>query len=72
MTRQEVNASLAKDAPAPAARAASTPPPPAATTSAPTAKTLPKTASNLPLAGLLSVLSLATGLGLTIRRRINS
>jgi hypothetical protein len=76
MTKQEVNASLARPdaapaAAAPASRTASTP---AATTSAPTsaptAKTLPKTASTWPLTGLLSVLSLAAGLTLTIRRRL--
>ena len=75
MTQQEVNATLARPdaapapAAAPAARTASTPSP-AATTSAPTAKTLPKTASTWPLTGLLSVLSLAAGVTLTIRRRL--
>jgi hypothetical protein len=34
------------------------------------ARTLPKTASSWPLVGLASVLSLAIGLGLTIRRRV--
>ena len=48
---------------APPAQQAPAPPPP-------TAKTLPKTASSMPLLGLLSVLSLAMGLGLTIRRRV--
>ena len=33
-------------------------------------RTLPKTASSWPLLGLVSVLSLAAGLGLTIRRRV--
>jgi hypothetical protein len=33
-------------------------------------RTLPKTASSWPLVGLVSVLSLALGLGLTIRRRV--
>ena len=33
-------------------------------------RTLPKTASSWPLVGLVSVLSLAIGLGLTIRRRV--
>ena len=72
MTQQEVNATLAKPEAAPVA--ARTSAPPAATTgaptSAPTAKTLPKTASTWPLTGLVSVLSLAGGLTLTIRRRL--
>jgi len=34
------------------------------------AKTLPKTASQLPLFGLVSLLSLGMGLGLTLRRRL--
>ena len=34
------------------------------------ARTLPKTASSWPLVGLVSILSLAIGLGLTIRRRV--
>src|SRR5687767_4591893 len=81
MTRQEVDATLAKPdaAPAGAARPTSAPPAgapapssapapgPAATTSR--AKTLPKTASSWPLTGLISVLSLSMGLALTIRRR---
>ena len=62
MTRQEVNASLAKPdaapaAAAPASRTSSAPASAATTgepTSAPKAKTLPKTASNWPLTGLLS------------------
>jgi len=36
------------------------------------AKTLPKTASQLPLLGLISVLSLGMGFGLTVRRRLVS
>jgi len=35
-------------------------------------RTLPKTASQMPLLGLLSALSLATGIGLTVRRRLVS
>ena len=71
MTQKEVNATVptaaATPAPAAAAPAATAPAPPP-----PTAKTLtlPKTASSTPLLGLLSLLSLATGLGLTIRRRV--
>jgi hypothetical protein len=78
MTQKEVNAtvptagatpapSAAAPAPAAAAPAAAAP---AAAAPGPTAKTLPKTASSTPLLGLLSVLSLAMGLGLTIRRRV--
>ena len=78
MTQKEVNATVptAGATPAPSAAApapAATAPAaaaPAATAPGPTAKTLPKTASSTPLLGLLSVLSLAMGLGLTIRRRV--
>jgi hypothetical protein len=86
MTRQEVQATLATTGTTPAAAAPAAAPPSAARTSstapapaaaapaaapaAPRAKTLPKTASTWPLVGLLSVLSLTTGLGLTIRRRV--
>lgn len=79
MTQKEVQASVPTTA-APSLPAARTPAPatsPAPATTAPsspapgpTAKTLPKTASATPLLGLLSVLSLAMGLGLTIRRRL--
>ena len=74
MTRQEVQASVSDAAPPAAARpsaaapAADTAPAPPATASATTGKTLPKTATSWPLLALLSALSLATGLGLTIRR----
>lgn len=78
MTQKEVNATVptAGATPAPSAAApapAATAPAaaaPAAAAPGPTAKTLPKTASSTPLLGLLSVLSLAMGLGLTIRRRV--
>jgi hypothetical protein len=64
--------------PRPAAAPAAAPAParvPAAPVSqqaqaAPAARTLPKTASSWPLLGLASALSLAAGLGLTIRRRL--
>ena len=78
MTRKEVQASVATpSAEAPAARP-SAPPPAAATrpadpapAAAPaTSGRLPKTASSWPLVGVLAALSLATGLALTIRRRI--
>jgi hypothetical protein len=77
MTKQEVQASVSEAAPAEVAakpapsRAAGTSGSAAApaTAAAPApAKTLPKTASSWPLLALLSALSLATGLGLTIRR----
>jgi len=92
MTRQEVQATLATPAAAPAAapRAAAPPtsapptsaapaaatsgsaaaPPAAAPAKAAKPKTLPKTASQWPLLALLSVVSLATGLALTIRRTV--
>jgi hypothetical protein len=84
MTQREVQATVAAPAAAPAAAApaaARPAAPPAATASASTArpssaaappKTLPKTASSWPLVALLSVLSLTTGLALTIRRRVIS
>jgi hypothetical protein len=69
MTKQEVQASVptAAAAPPPVATTGSSAPPAAA--SAAPAKTLPKTASSWPLVALLSVLSLGTGLVLTVRRR---
>jgi hypothetical protein len=73
MTKQEVQASVptAAAAPPPVATTGSTAPPPAAASAAP-AKTLPKTASSWPLVALLSVLSLGTGLALTVRRRLSN
>jgi LPXTG-motif cell wall-anchored protein len=61
-------------APAPAAAAPAPEPAPApaaepAPAAAPAHKKLPKTASSVPMVGLLGVLSLASGLALTIRRR---
>ncbi len=72
MTQKEVNATVptAAATPAPAPAAAAAPAQQAPAPPPPTAKTLPKTASSTPLLGLLSVLSLAMGLGLTIRRRV--
>ena len=82
MTQQQVNASLAKAAPAPAA--AATPPvarstsgsaAPAPTTlaaapaAAPAPRALPKTGSAWPLFAFASILSIAMGLALTVRRR---
>jgi LPXTG-motif cell wall-anchored protein len=83
MTQRQVAAVLS-GAPAPAATTGTRTPPPVAATPAPAAaapapapaaapaKKLPKTASNLPLVGLLGALSLAVGLGLTIARRRHS
>jgi hypothetical protein len=73
MTKQEVQATVATPAAAPpaaVATAGSTAPPPAA--AAAPARTLPKTASSWPLVALLSVLSLGTGLALTVRRRLSN
>jgi LPXTG-motif cell wall-anchored protein len=71
LTEKEVQATLARsEARAAAAppRAAAAPPPPAAPAGeAP--RTLPKTASSLPLVGLMGLASLVAGLGLTARRR---
>jgi len=69
LTEKEVQATLAKAgapaaaAPAPVASASASP---GASSPAPT---LPKTASPLPLVGLAGLVSLATGIGLTVRRR---
>jgi LPXTG-motif cell wall-anchored protein len=79
LTEKEVQATLAKSggggaAPAPAA-AAPAPAPGAAPAAAPSAtsgaepRKLPKTASPLPLLGLVGLGSLITGLSLTVRRR---
>jgi hypothetical protein len=80
MTEKEVNATLATSPAAGGGAAASKPgAPPAATAgaagaaaSAAPARALPKTASSWPLLGLASILALATGLALTIRRRFVS
>ena len=73
LTEKQVQASLAKSAgggaaPAAAAPAHSTAPAPAATSGAEPRK-LPKTASPLPLLGLVGLASLIAGLGLTVTRR---
>jgi LPXTG-motif cell wall-anchored protein len=73
LTEKQVEATLARSeggtraATAPRAAAAPTPSPAAPATEAP--KTLPKTASPLPLIGLMGIASLVAGLGLTARRR---
>ena len=74
MTEQQVNATLAKAAPAsggagaPAASRSTSAPrrPPRA----PAARKLPKTGSAWPLLALASILSIAMGLTLTVRRRV--
>jgi LPXTG-motif cell wall-anchored protein len=73
LTEKEVQATLARSAPAAARTAAAqpAPEPPVASASAGTssaAPTLPKTASPLPLLGLAGLLSLAAGIGLSVRR----
>lgn len=78
MTEKQVEASLAKSggaagapggaAAAPAKSTAAAPPSSAATSGA-EPKKLPKTASNVPLLGLVGLVSLITGLGLTVTRR---
>jgi LPXTG-motif cell wall-anchored protein len=72
LTEKQVEATLARSggtgaAAAPRAAAAPTPSPAAPAAEAP--KTLPKTASSLPLVGLMGIASLVAGLGLTARRR---
>lgn len=77
LTEKEVQATLAKSAPAgaPAAGAPATAPAqpaaaePAAATSGAAPRKLPKTASPLPVIGLTGLASLLAGLGLTVRRR---
>jgi len=74
MTEKQVEASLAKSGGAPAGAAAapakSTAAAPAsAATSGAEPRKLPKTASNVPLLGLVGLVSLITGLGLTVTRR---
>jgi len=79
VTEKEVQATLAKtDAAAPAATRtaapsaappSSTPAPPPAPTSGAAKKTLPKTASFLPVLPLVGFASLAAGLALAVRRR---
>jgi LPXTG-motif cell wall-anchored protein len=81
LTEKQVEATLAKSsggagAPAAAAPARSTaaapaaaPAPTSAATSGAEPRKLPKTASPLPLLGLVGLGSLITGLGLTVRRR---
>jgi LPXTG-motif cell wall-anchored protein len=76
LTDKEVQATLAKNTPAaaPAGAAAAPAPAPAAppapaATSGGAPKTLPKTASPLPVLGLAGLVSLLAGLGLIVRRR---
>ena len=82
VTEQEVQATLAKAGGAGSAGSAAAPrPSAAANTASPSgasggasgggARTLPKTASQWPLLGFASALSLAMGLALTLRRRLS-
>ena len=85
MTQQQVNATLAKAAPASGASGTSAASRSSSGSAAPVAskstsgsaatpgggaKKLPKTASEWPLLALASILSIATGLMLTVRRRV--
>ena len=76
MTRQQVDATLAKAAPVappaatPVATTASAARPAAAPAAAPAARELPKTGSAWPLVAFGSLLSIAMGLTLTVRRRL--
>lgn len=77
LTEKEVQATLAAAPAASAARpaaapaaAASAPSSPAAPAPAATARTLPKTASAWPLLGLATIVSLAVGLTLMVRRQL--
>ena len=80
MTEKQVEATLAKSSGGGAAPAGAAPPrstaapaaapaPTSAATSGAEPRKLPKTASPLPLLGLVGLASLITGLGLTVRRR---
>jgi LPXTG-motif cell wall-anchored protein len=68
LTEKEVQATLARSGGGTPA-AAAPPTPSAAAPAAEAPKTLPKTASSLPLVGLMGLASLAAGLALTARRR---
>ena len=73
LTEKEVQATLAKAAPAgaPAGAPAAAPAPAAAAPAAAAEpRTLPRTASKLPLLGLLGFVSLVAGMSLTVRRRL--
>jgi len=73
MSRKEVQATLAPTAAEPPAQtAASNTPPAAAHTASATPTRLPQTASSWPAVSLVFLLSLATGLALTIRRRLST
>jgi LPXTG-motif cell wall-anchored protein len=76
MTEKQVEASLAKSggsagapAGAPPARSTAGAPPASAATTGSEPRKLPKTASQVPLLGLVGLVSLITGLGLTVSRR---
>jgi LPXTG-motif cell wall-anchored protein len=67
LTDREVQATLGRPAAAPAASGSAAAP--AAAPSAEAPKALPKTASSLPLLGLVGLASIAAGLAMTVRRR---
>jgi len=71
LTDREVQATLARANPstAPAASASRSAAAPATAPSAEAPKALPKTASSLPLLGLVGLASIAAGLAMTVRRR---
>ena len=77
MTEKQVEATLAKSSgggaasagAAPARSTAAAPTPTSTATSGAEPRKLPKTASQLPLLGLVGLASLIAGLGLTVRRR---
>ena len=70
LTEKEVQATLAKAAPAGAPAAAPAPAAPVAQSASAEPRALPRTASQLPLLGLLGFASLVAGVGLTVRRRL--
>ena len=75
LTEKDVQATLARAAPAGAPAAAPRPAPaaePVAQSASAEPKTLPRTASKLPLLGLLGFASLVAGVGLTVRRRLGT
>jgi len=74
VSEQQVNAMVhgAPAAPAPAPEAAPAPAPEPAPAAEAPAKKLPKTASQVPLVGLVGVLSLFAGVGLAVSRRRRS
>ena len=70
LTEKEVQATLAKAAPAGAAAPAPAAAAPVAQSASAEPRALPRTASQLPLLGLLGFASLVAGVSLTVRRRL--